>query len=141
MRRGLAGLGCGLLFGLGLIVSGMANPAKVLAFLDVAGAWDPSLAFVLVGAVAVSALGVRLAARRQAPLLMPRFDWPAATQADTALTAGAAVFGFGWGLGGLCPGPALASLALGAPGTLAFLAAMTAGLFLGRALKARLGRP
>jgi hypothetical protein len=141
----LAGLGCGLLFGLGLIVSGMANPAKVLAFLDVGaigtGGWDPSLAFVMGGAVAVSALGVRLAARRRAPLLAPRFDWPEATRADAALVAGAAVFGLGWGLGGFCPGPALASLALGAPDTLAFLATMTAGLFLGRALKARMARP
>jgi uncharacterized membrane protein YedE/YeeE len=129
--RALAGLIAGLIFGAGLAVSGMADPAKVLNFLDIAGRWDPSLAFVMAGAVAVSFVGFRLAWRRPAPLLMDRFDLPAATAVDRRLVAGAAIFGVGWGIGGFCPGPAITSLALAEPGTLVFVPAMAAGLWLG----------
>ena len=129
--RALLGLACGLLFGLGLIVSGMADPAKVLNFLDLAGSWDPSLAFVMAGAVAVTFAGYRLVWRRPRPVLMRDFDVPAATAIDARLLAGAALFGVGWGIGGFCPGPALTSLTLAAPGTLAFVPAMLLGLWLG----------
>lgn len=134
--RGLAGFVAGLIFGLGLIVSGMANPAKVLNFLDLAGAWDPSLAFVMGGATLTAFVGYRLAWRRPAPLLNPTFDIPQSRSIDRPLLVGAALFGIGWGIGGFCPGPAWASLALLAPGTLIFLPAMLLGLGLGARLKA-----
>ena len=129
--RTLMGLLAGLVFGLGLVVSGMANPAKVLNFLDLAGSWDPSLAFVMGGAVMVTFIGYRLAWRREAPLLMDRFDVPSAAAIDPRLVAGAAIFGVGWGIGGFCPGPALTSITLAAPGTLVFVPAMLAGLWIG----------
>lgn len=128
----LAGLLAGLVFGLGLAVSGMMNPARVLGFLDIAGAWDPSLAFVLAGAVAVSALGVVLARRRPAPVCAQRFAWPAATRIDAKLLMGAAIFGIGWGLAGFCPGPAIASLTLGLGKGVLFVVAMLAGMALYR---------
>jgi len=137
--RVLLALAWGLLFGVGLIVSGMANPAKVLNFLDLAGSWDPSLAFVMGGAVVVSFVGFRLAWRRSAPILVARFELPAATELDPKLVVGAVVFGVGWGIGGFCPGPAITSLGLAAPGTLVFVPAMVAGLWLGfRARNAKL---
>ena len=124
----------GLIFGLGLVVSGMANPAKVLNFLDVTGTWDPSLAFVMGGAVIVTFLGYRLAWKRTEPLLASRFELPTRTELDPRLMSGAALFGIGWGLGGYCPGPALTALSLAAPGTLVFVAAMAAGMWLGRSV-------
>lgn len=137
--RAFLGLLSGLVFGIGLILSGMANPAKVLNFLDLAGSWDPSLALVMAGAVAVSFVGFRLVWWRRAPVLMDRFDLPTARAVDPHLVAGAAIFGIGWGIGGFCPGPALTSIALAAPGTLVFVPAMLAGLWLGfRARKAGL---
>lgn len=129
--RILLGLLSGLVFGVGLVVSGMANPAKVLNFLDPAGSWDPSLAFVMAGAVAASFVGFRLAWRRTAPVLADRFEIPTAVAIDPQLVAGAAIFGIGWGIGGFCPGPAMASLSLAAPGTLVFVPAMAAGLWIG----------
>ena len=129
--RAFFGLLTGVLFGVGLVVSGMANPAKVLNFLDVAGQWDPSLAFVMGGAVIASLIGYRLVWRRRAPLLMDRFEIPSATAIDPRLVAGAAIFGVGWGIGGFCPGPALTSLTLAAPGTLVFVPAMLAGMWIG----------
>lgn len=126
----------GLLFGLGLVASGMADPAKVLNFLDVAGTWDPSLAFVLAGATGTTLVGYRLVLGRGRPLLAPAFQLPTATRIDARLLTGAAVFGVGWGLAGLCPGPAVASLALAAPGTLAFVPAMLVGIAAARALAA-----
>lgn len=138
MTRALAGFAAGLVFGLGLLVSGMANPAKVLAFLDLAGAWDPSLAFVMAGAVAVTFVGYRLAWRRAQPLLTDRFEVPSATSLDRRLLAGAALFGLGWGIGGYCPGPALTALPLLDPGTLVFVPAMLVGIRAGvRARNAR----
>lgn len=130
----LVNLGLGLLFGLGLLVSGMADPAKVQNFLDLGGAWDPSLAFVMAGAVLTTALGYRLVLRRPRPLLAEAFQLPTRRAVDGRLLLGAALFGIGWGLGGFCPGPALVSLGLAAPGTLAFLPAMLAGMALARRL-------
>lgn len=120
-------LAAGLLFGLGLTVSGMANPAKVLGFLDLFGNWDPSLAFVMAGALSVTAVGYRLVWRSKAPLLAERFHLPARRDIDARLVLGAVVFGVGWGLVGLCPGPALAALTVGGAPALMFLAAMLAG--------------
>jgi uncharacterized membrane protein YedE/YeeE len=128
----LSAFASGLLFGLGLIVSQMVNPAKVLGFLDVFGDWDPSLAFVMGGAVAVSALGYRFARRRGAPVLAPRLEIPTRRDLDPRLIGGAALFGIGWGLVGLCPGPALTALTFGPWQVVVFVAAMIAGMALFR---------
>ena len=137
MIRSVAALVAGLLFGAGLAVSQMANPAKVLGFLDIAAAWrpesegwDPSLALVMAGALAVAAVGFRLALRRPAPVLGGRYELPQARALDGRLLAGAALFGVGWGFVGFCPGPAIASLAFGRPQPLIFVAAMIAGAWL-----------
>src|SRR5690606_7473411 len=124
----------GLLFGIGLVVSGMANPAKVLNFLDLFGTWDPSLAFVLGGAVLVTFIGYRLVRLRDKPVIGGSFHLPTRNDIDTRVIAGPAVFGIGWGLGGFCPGPALTALGLGAPGTLAFVPAMILGMWAARLL-------
>ena len=134
--RMLWGFLSGLVFGLGLVISGMANPAKVLNFLDLAGTWDPSLAFVMGGATLTAFIGYRLVWRRAAPLLGPSFDIPKAAAIDRPLLTGAALFGIGWGIGGFCPGPAWTALPLLAPGTLVFVPAMLAGLWLGARIKA-----
>lgn len=118
----------GLLFGLGLTISGMINPAKVLGFLDIAGDWDPSLAFVMLGALVIAAPGYLLAKRLRAPLCAASFAAPAKTQVDRRLIAGALLFGVGWGLVGYCPGPALASLGFGNTRTLLFVIAMLIGM-------------
>ena len=118
----------GLLFGLGLIVSQMVNPAKVLGFLDISGNWDPSLALVMGGAVAVSALGTLVAKRRGVPVLAPRLEIPTRRDLDPRLIGGAALFGIGWGLVGLCPGPALVGLTFGPWQVFVFVAAMIAGM-------------
>lgn len=127
LARYLASLAGGLLFGFGLALSGMTRPQKVLGFLDVAGAWDPSLAFVLGGAVVAAALGFRFVLRRHAPLFTTSFDLPANRAIDTPLIGGALLFGIGWGIGGYCPGPAIAQLAAPNLETLYFLPAMIAG--------------
>jgi uncharacterized membrane protein YedE/YeeE len=129
---------CGLVFALGLAVSGMTHPSKVVAFLDVTGAWDPSLALVMIGALGVHVGFVALARRRGAPVMAGRFDWPEATRIDGTLVGGAAIFGVGWGLSGFCPGPAIVSLAALAPKTLAFFAAMGVGLVVVRVVRRRL---
>lgn len=129
MLRPLVALISGLIFGFGLIVSGMVSPGKVLAFLDLAGsAWDPSLALVLLSALSISALGAALGRRRGSPLLAPAFSGPLRQTLDGRLLLGAALFGVGWGMVGYCPGPALAALAVGAPTAWAFVAAMLAGM-------------
>ncbi len=124
----------GLLFGAGLVLSGMIYPARVLGFLDVAGAWDPTLAFVMIGALAVTSLGYRLVLRRKRPLFADGFAMPIRGDIDGNLIGGAAIFGVGWGLGGYCPGPALAALTQGAVETLVFVLAMLAGMILAREL-------
>ncbi|MBL8906293.1 MAG: YeeE/YedE family protein [Rhizobiales bacterium] len=122
----------GLIFGLGLVVSGMVDPAKVQNFLDIFGIWDPSLAFVMAGAVLVAFAGYRLAWRNATPMLDDQFHLPKSTAIDRRLILGAAVFGTGWGLGGYCPGPALTAMGLLAPGTIAFVPAMLIGMWLAR---------
>lgn len=118
----------GLLFGAGLILSGMTNPAKVLAFLDVTGQWDPSLLLVMVGAILVAAVAFRVARTRVRPLFATQLHVPGAARIDGALVGGSLVFGLGWGLVGYCPGPALTALAVGGYSTLLFVAAMVAGM-------------
>ena len=146
LGRTLFGFLSGLVFGLGLVVSGMSDPAKVLNFLDIAaiwtsdaagwrGTWDPSLAFVMGGASLVAFVGYRLAWRRPAPVLMHRFDVPSSTAIDRPLLTGSVLFGIGWGIGGFCPGPAWTALPLLAPGTLVFVPAMIAGLWMGSRFK------
>jgi uncharacterized membrane protein YedE/YeeE len=120
----------GLLFGIGLIVSGMTDPGKVLGFLDLAGNWDPSLLFVMGGATLVAAIGFGVARRRGRTLLGAPLRLPAATAIDRRLVIGSLVFGAGWGLAGFCPGPALASLATGRGEPLLFSLAMIAGMAL-----------
>ena len=133
--RILLGFLSGLVFGLGLVISGMSNPAKVLNFLDVFGAWDPSLAFVMGGATLVTFIGYRIILQREHPVLLTGFQLPTSTAIDKPLLVGAALFGIGWGIGGFCPGPAWTALPLMASGTLAFLPAMLVGFLLGQPLK------
>ena len=128
LSRILSGLLAGLLFGAGLAISGMTNPNKVLNFLDLTGIWDPSLALVMVSAIPVSALAFWLAKRRSRPLLEPRFMLPQNTRLDPQLIVGSALFGIGWGLGGYCPGPAIASLSQPSAPLVAFLVATILGL-------------
>lgn len=128
--RLLASFGCGLVFGLGLAVAQMTNPLKVLAFLDVAGRWDPSLALVMGGAVSVTLIGFRWLRGRPAPALSDRFHWPTLSKVDGNLLIGAGLFGVGWGLTGYCPGPAWATLLTGNPEAWLFLPAMVVGAWL-----------
>ena len=126
----------GLLFGLGLIVSQMVNPAKILAFLDLTGSWDPSLAFVMIGAIAASGTGYLFAKRRGVPILEAKLEIPTRRDFDTRLMGGAALFGIGWGLLGLCPGPAIAILSFGLWQAFVFFASMLVGMALFTALPA-----
>jgi uncharacterized membrane protein YedE/YeeE len=135
MIRLLAALAAGLLFGAGLALSGMNDPAVVLGFLDIAGAWNPTLAFVMGGALAVTFPGYRLVLRRGRALLEPKLALPTARAIDVPLVGGAALFGIGWGLAGYCPGPALASLAGAQPGTIVFVAAMLVGMVAARLVR------
>jgi uncharacterized membrane protein YedE/YeeE len=120
----------GTLFGLGLSVSEMINPARVIGFLDVTGRWDPTLIFVMAGALLITGTVFPLILRRRTPYLTKRFELPTKTQIDRPLLFGAVIFGVGWGLAGLCPGPAVAALASGSAGVLMFVAAMLAGQWL-----------
>lgn len=128
--RILMALVAGLLFGIGLIVSGMSDPAKVLGFLDVAGNWDPSLALVMAGAILVSFIPFQLASRAPRALLGEPMRLPTARDIDRRLVLGALTFGAGWGLAGYCPGPALVSVALGGYKPLVFVGAMVGGMLL-----------
>ena len=134
----IACFGCGLIFGAGLLVSGMTQPEKVLGFLDIFGAWDATLAFVMAGAVAVSAAGFALARRRGAPVLAAAYYWPTRSDIDAPLVAGAVLFGIGWGLVGICPGPALVNLAGLSLPIVVFVVAMALGM-LGYELSRRRG--
>lgn len=131
----LLALASGALFGLGLGVSGMLDPAKVLGFLDLSGHWDPTLAFVMGGAVLVAFPAFRWARHAQRPLLAPAFQLPMARHIDSQLITGAAVFGLGWGLGGFCPGPAVAALATLQWPVVGFVAAMIVGQWLANSLQ------
>ena len=136
MREIVAGFATGLIFGLGLCLSQMTDPAVVQGFLDIAGAWDPTLAFVMAGGLAVTFVGYRIVFRGK-PLWASKFQLPAATELDRPLIAGAALFGVGWGLAGYCPGPAIVSLASGRLPVLVFVTAMLAGMVLVRWLRGR----
>ncbi|HUQ02958.1 MAG TPA: DUF6691 family protein [Kofleriaceae bacterium] len=125
----------GAVFAVGLVLAGMTQPAKVIAFLDVGGAWDPTLAFVMVGAIASHVAGLWLTSRRTVPLFASDFSAPTRKDISAPLVLGAAVFGIGWGLVGYCPGPALASLGSGADTALVFVGAATAGMLLQHAAK------
>ena len=134
LKRNLAALLAGLLFGLGLAVAQMTNPLKELAFLDILGNWDPSLAFVMGGAVAVTLVGFRLVLRQSAPLFDTKFHLPTRQDLDRNLLLGAALFGTGWGIAGYCPGPVVAALAFGSLEPVLFIVAMLAGAQLQRLL-------
>ncbi len=136
--RNLFAFGAGGVFGLGLLISGMTDTRKVIGWLDIFGAWDPTLAFVLGGAVGVMAIAWALAARRPAPLLGGEFPVPPEPRLGRNLVVGSVVFGMGWGLAGLCPGPAIASLVWGGSGGLVFLVAMLAGMLAAPPIKLRL---
>jgi uncharacterized membrane protein YedE/YeeE len=127
----------GLLFGLGLIISRMTDPAKVIGFLDLAGAWDPSLAFVMAGAILVGAGGFTIAKKRQRSLLGEPMRLSSATELDKGLLLGSLVFGIGWGLSGFCPGPAVVSAAAGQPKAWVFVVSMLAGMALYRMIERR----
>jgi uncharacterized membrane protein YedE/YeeE len=124
----------GLVFGFGLLLSGMSDPAKVLNFLDLGGIasgnWDPSLAFVMAGAVAVTFVGFRFVLQRSRPLFAERFHLPTKRELDLRIVAGPAIFGVGWGLAGFCPGPALTALGFGSRAAFIFVAAMLTGMWL-----------
>lgn len=132
MSRLFVALVCGLLFGAGMVVSDMINPARVLAFLDVAGGWDPSLAFVMGGALIPSSVAYLIRRRLNAPIAADAFHVPENRTIDLPLVGGAALFGLGWGLVGLCPGPALAALITGVWQAFVFVAALVAGMALFR---------
>ena len=137
MRAALFAFIAGLTFGIGLIVSGMANPAKVLGFLDITGRWDPSLALVMAGAIAIGSIGFALARRRPATLLGAPMQLTTARDIDRRLVMGSLLFGVGWGLAGFCPGPALVALGAGHVKALVFVAAMIAGMALFELLQRR----
>lgn len=135
--KALIALVAGLVFGIGLALGGMTQPAVVLGFLDVFGDWNPQLLFVMAGAVVTTAIGYRLVCGCARPLLESQFRLPTLRSLDWRLLIGAAVFGVGWGIAGYCPGPALASLTAGAPGLLLFVACMVAGWGLATRISAR----
>lgn len=124
----IAAFVCGLIFGLGLVVSGMSQPTKVLGFLDIVGRWDPTLAIVMAAALVVSGIGFALVRQGKRPVLAPQYLWPTRTDIDRRLVVGSMLFGIGWGLVGLCPGPALVNLAGLMPSVMVFVLAMAAGM-------------
>ncbi len=138
MRLPLSTFTAGLLFGGGLTISQMVNPQKVISFLDVAGDWDPSLAFVMGGALIVTLIGYRLVLKRNGPLFEDKFRLPTRNDIDAPLIAGAALFGVGWGLAGLCPGPALASASFAGMNAFIFVSTMVLTNFVFRFIKAKL---
>ena len=138
MTRLITALIIGSIFGAGLAVSGMLNPSKVVGFLDVFGDWDPSLAFVMGGGVLVNAIGHRFVMKRKAPIQCATFSMPRSTNVDEPLVIGSVIFGVGWGLAGLCPGPVVASLLLNGQAMLPFFCLLIAGLLVGRIVMRRL---
>ena len=138
MTRLITALIIGAIFGIGLAIAGMLNPAKVVGFLDVFGDWDPSLALVMGGGVLVNAIGLRFVLEREAPIQSAEFLLPTASSIDKPLVAGSVIFGVGWGISGLCPGPVVASLLLNSNAMLPFFGMLIAGLLLGRIVMRRL---
>ncbi len=128
MMKNIAVFAVGLLFGLGLVVSQMVNPAKIIAFLDIGGNWDPSLAVVMAAALATAFAGYRVTLSRQKPVFENTFQLPTNTAIDRPLLIGTGIFGCGWAMAGLCPGPAVAGVVIGGIAPLVFLAAMAAGM-------------
>lgn len=128
----------GLVFGVGISISGMANPAKVLNFFDVAGTWDPSLAFVMGGALIVTFIGYRLVLKRSGPMFGQGFQLPTRRDLDLPLIGGSALFGIGWGIAGFCPGGALPAIGTGRSEVFIFMAALIAGIFAAKLLQAAL---
>lgn len=141
MKRNAAAFAAGALFAAGLAVSGMTRPSKVVGFLDLAGDWDASLAFVMMGAIAVHFVAYRVVLRRPAPLFDVRFHLPTRKDIDGRLVVGAALFGVGWGLGGFCPGPGLVSAAAASLGAVVFVVGMTLGMVIERAVARAAARP
>lgn len=140
MLRVVSAAAVGLVFGVGIVVSGMANPAKVLNFFDVVGNWDPSLLLVMGSALVVTFLGYRFVLRRPAPIFDRKFHLPTKQDLDVPLIAGSALFGMGWGIAGFCPGGAIPALGSGEPSPLIFVAAMVVGILTANALKATFSR-
>ena len=140
MLRSICILFSGLVFGLGLCISQMVNPVKVLGFLDIAGKWDPSLAFVMIGALLVATPGFFFVLKRHAPMFANNFPTLNESGIDSRLIIGGLIFGCGWGLVGLCPGPAIASIAYGLPSSLIFIAALIAGMSLANSFTTALKR-
>ena len=132
MTRLITALIIGAVFGIGLAIAGMLNPSKVVGFLDIFGDWDPSLALVMGGGVLVNAIGHRFAMKRKAPIQCATFSMPTSTKFDKPLVIGSLIFGIGWGLAGLCPGPVVASLLLNGQAILPFFGLMIVGLLVGR---------
>lgn len=138
MNRILSAFAIGAVFGLGIAISGMANPAKVLNFFDVAGTWDPSLLFVMGGALVTAAIGYRVVfGARPKPVFEASYALPTARRIDAELVGGSAVFGIGWGISGFCPGGAVPALGLGYAETVIFITAMMVGIVLARAVRTR----
>ncbi len=138
MRNNLGALAVGFVFALGLGISGMTNPQKILGFLDVFGSWDPSLIFVMVGSIAIHLVTYRLIRRRQSPLFSPHWHVPQKSDITLSLVVGSAIFGIGWGLAGYCPGPAITSIASLQARPVLFVAMMVAGMFLFQQLDKKL---
>lgn len=142
MTRLISAFAIGMIFGIGIAISGMANPAKVLNFFDLAGTWDPSLIFVMGGALVTAAIGYRVVFGAQAkPVFEDYYAVPTSTLIDWRLVGGSALFGIGWGIAGFCPGGAIPALGLGYSETPIFLAAMIAGIVIGRFAKAKTAEP
>ncbi len=137
MKPNVAAFGTGALFAVGLAISGMTKPSKVAGFLDLAGAWDASLAFVMMGAIAVHFVAYRLVMRRPSPVFDVKFHLPSRKDIDLRLVLGAGLFGVGWGLGGFCPGPALVTAGSGSLSALVFVVGMTVGMLVEQAAAAR----
>jgi uncharacterized membrane protein YedE/YeeE len=135
MQRTITAGLIGLVFGTGMALSGMSNPAKVLNFFDFAGSWDPSLALVMASALLVTAVGYRFVLRRDKPIVEARFHLPTARKLDTPLLAGSAIFGVGWGISGFCPGGAIPALGLGEPSAWIFVGTMLAGIIAARSIR------
>jgi uncharacterized protein len=135
MQRTISAGLIGLIFGTGIALSGMANPAKVLNFFDIAGSWDPSLALVMASALVVTAIGYRFVLMRDKPVVEARFHLPTGRKLDLPLVAGSAIFGVGWGISGFCPGGAIPALGLGEPTAWIFVGTMLSGIFAARTIR------